>query len=245
MSKVLIIGATSAIAEATARLLAPRGDQFFLLGRDAERLAAQCADLAVRGAAGAAYGILDVNQIDAQGAALAQARTALGHLDTVLIAHGTLPDQLACQRDLAATLAALQTNALSTVALLTQLADMLEQQRGGTLAVISSVAGDRGRQSNYVYGSAKAMVDAFASGLRNRLQRHGVRVCTIKPGFVDTPMTAGFSKGLLWAQPEQVARGIVKAMDRGQPVSYQPFFWRYIMLAIKHIPERVFMRLSL
>ena len=142
-------------------------------------------------------------------------------------------------------LAALQTNALSTVALLTQLAGMLEQQRGGTLAVISSVAGDRGRQSNYVYGSAKAMVDAFASGLRNRLQRHGVRVCTIKPGFVDTPMTAGFSKGLLWAQPEQVARGIVKAMDRGQPVSYQPFFWRYIMLAIKHIPERVFMRLSL
>ena len=101
MSKVLIIGATSAIAEATARLLAPRGDQFFLLGRDAERLAAQCADLAVRGAAGAAYGILDVNQIDAQGAALPQARTALGHLGTVLIAHATLPDQLACQQALA------------------------------------------------------------------------------------------------------------------------------------------------
>lgn len=245
MKNVLIIGATSAIAIATARLLAQRGDRLYLLGRDAERLANLSADLGVRGAPYAGCAVLDVNRSDEHAAALESAATALGRLDLVLIAHGTLPDQAACQASVPAMLAELQTNAISTVSLLTLLANRLEQQGGGTLAVISSVAGDRGRQSNYVYGSAKAMVNTFLSGLRNRLHRSGVRVCTIKPGFVDTPMTADFTKGALWAQPVQVAEGIVEALDRGAAVVYLPGFWRYIMLVIRGLPEWVFVRLSL
>ena len=134
---------------------------------------------------------------------------------------------------------------LSSLLLLMQLAQRFEQQGHGTLAVISSVAGDRGRQSNYVYGAAKGMLSIFLQGLRNRLQRHGVQVLTIKPGFVDTPMTAAFRKGLLWAQPETVAHGILKAINRGADVVYLPWFWLPVMLAIRLLPETMFKRLRL
>ena len=143
------------------------------------------------------------------------------------------------------TLQEINTNALSVVALLTRVANHLAQQRSGTIAVISSVAGDRGRGSNYVYGSAKALVTAFLSGLRQRLGKVGVGVVTIKPGFVDTPMTAAFPKGPLWARPESVAQGIVKAIDRRSGTVYLPGFWWPIMFVIRAIPERVFLRLSL
>jgi short-subunit dehydrogenase len=139
----------------------------------------------------------------------------------------------------------LQTNGTSVIALLTLLANRFEAQGHGTLAVIGSVAGDRGRQSNYVYGTAKGMLAIFLQGLRNRLHRRGVNVLTIKPGFVDTPMTAGFEKGPLWASPEQVASRIIVAIDKGWDVVYAPAFWRLIMLVITTIPERVFKRLSL
>jgi len=118
-------------------------------------------------------------------------------------------------------------------------------QGKGSLAVISSVAGDRGRQSNYVYGAAKGMVSLFLQGLRNRLSKKNVQVLTIKPGFVDTPMTAAFTKGALWAKPEAVARGIVKAVDKRRDEVYLPGFWRLIMLLIRHIPESLFKKLSL
>jgi decaprenylphospho-beta-D-erythro-pentofuranosid-2-ulose 2-reductase len=122
---------------------------------------------------------------------------------------------------------------------------MFEQQKSGTLAVISSVAGDRGRQSNYVYGAAKGMVNIFAQGLRNRLFKSGVNVLTIKPGFVDTPMTAGFRKGFLWATPERVARDIVKAIAGRESEVYTPVFWRALMIPIRLLPEWLFKRLSL
>jgi short-subunit dehydrogenase len=125
------------------------------------------------------------------------------------------------------------------------LANLMEAQGSGTIAVISSVAGDRGRQSNYVYGAAKGMVTRFLQGLRNRLAKRGVQVLTIKPGFVDTPMTAAFKKGALWAQPDAVARGIVAAVDAGKDEVYLPGFWRLIMAIIRHIPEPIFKRLSL
>jgi short-subunit dehydrogenase len=128
---------------------------------------------------------------------------------------------------------------------MTVAANRFEAQRHGTLAVISSVAGDRGRQSNYLYGSAKAAVTAFASGLRQRLTKVGVNVLTIKPGFVDTPMTRDFKKGALWATPEGIARGIVRATDRGRSVVYLPWFWLPIMLIIRHVPEFVFKRAKL
>lgn len=245
MRKVLIIGTTSAIAEAVARLLAAQGNFLYLVGRRAEALAAIAADLRVRGAARVHTEVMDANLIEHHTALLDNATTALGGLDTVLIAHGTLSDQTACQQSVALTLQELHTNALSTIALLTLLANRFEAQRTGTIAVISSVAGDRGRQSNYVYGSAKAMVTAFLSGLRQRLYKSGVRVITIKPGFVDTPMTQKFSKNFLWAKPERVARDIVRSIDKGQDVVYTPWFWRIIMRIVTLMPEFIFRTLSL
>jgi decaprenylphospho-beta-D-erythro-pentofuranosid-2-ulose 2-reductase len=246
MNKILIIGATSAIAEATARLFATRGDALFLVARNAEHLRVVAADLNVRGAMRAATATLDVADFAAHQAVLDQAERELGGIDIVLIAHGTLSDQVRCQTSVDALRREFDVNAVSTLALLTTLANRLETQRRGTLAVISSVAGDRGRQSNYVYGSAKAALSAFLGGLRQRLAKANVNVLTIKPGFVDSPMTAGIAnKGALWAQPDTVAAGIVKAIDRERSIVYLPWFWRWIMLVIRHIPEPVFKKLRL
>ena len=132
------------------------------------------------------------------------------------------------------------------ISLATLLANLFERRGRGVLIAIGSVAGDRGRQSNYVYGAAKGMVALFLQGLRNRLSRQGIQVITIKPGFVDTPMTAAFAqKGLLWAKPDAIAAGIVTAVERGRDEVYLPWFWRWIMLIILHIPERLFKRLKL
>lgn len=245
MRKTLIIGATSAIAEATARMLAERGDALYLVARNEPRLAAIAADLSVRGSPRVGCEVLDANDVAAHESMLARAESFLAGCDSVLIAHGTLSDQKACESSVELTLQELNTNALSVVALLTRIANRMAQRRAGTIAVISSVAGDRGRGSNYVYGSAKALVTAFLSGLRQRLGKCGVNVVTIKPGFVDTPMTAAFTKGALWARPERIAAGIVQAIDRNSSTVYLPGFWRPIMWIIRTIPERVFLRLSL
>jgi len=160
-----------------------------------------------------------------------------------LIAHGTLPDQGACDGSVALSLQEFATNGTSTIALSAALAQRL--RAGTTLAVISSVAGDRGRASNYLYGSAKAAVSTYLSGLGQRLRPAGINVVTIKPGFVDTPMTASFKKGALWAKPGAVASGIVRAIERRQAVAYLPAFWWAIMFIIKSIPEFVFRRIKL
>jgi short-subunit dehydrogenase len=246
MKKILIIGATSAIAEATARLFAARGDALFLVARNAEHLRLVAGDLGVRGAMRTATATLDVSDFGAHAGVLEAVARELGTIDVVLIAHGTLSDQSQCQDSVEALRREFDLNAVSTMALLTLLANRLEAQKHGTLAVISSVAGDRGRQSNYVYGSAKAAVTTFLGGLRQRLAKSNVDVLTIKPGFVDTPMTAAFpDKGALWAQPEQIAAGIVKAIDRRRNIVYLPWFWRWIMLVIRHIPEPLFKKLKL
>ncbi|QWF71015.1 SDR family oxidoreductase [Methylomonas paludis] len=245
MRKVLIVGAASAIATATARLWAVSGDYLFLVGRNAQKLEVLAEDLRVRGCPKVEIYALDVNDFAAHGAMLDAAEQSLGGLDTVLIAHGSLPDQQQCQVSLELTLQEINTNALSVIALLTLIGNRFAEKHTGTIAVISSVAGDRGRMSNYVYGSAKAMVSTFSAGLRQRLQKSGVTVLTIKPGFVDTPMTAAFKKGLLWASADQVAADIVTAVNKKTAVLYTPFFWRYIMLIIKIIPEALFKKLSL
>ena len=244
MLRVLIIGATSAIAEATARRLAERGDALYLVGRNETITAAIAADLTVRGSRQVGFEALDANDFDAHEGMLERADAFLGGVDTVLIAHGTLSDQRACEASVELTLQELRTNALSVVALLTRIANRLTRKGAGTIAAISSVAGDRGRASNYVYGSAKALVSAFMSGLRQRLSKAGVAVVTLKPGFVDTPMTAAFAKGPLWASTERVAAGIVRALDRRSPTVYLPAFWRPIMLIVRAIPERAFARLN-
>lgn len=245
MRRALIIGATSAIAEASARAMARQGAALYLVGRNSERLEAIASDLRIRGAGQVEYEALDVNDFGAHDAMVDRAMGAAGGLDVVLIAHGTLADQRACEQSVELAMREFSTNALSVVALCTRIAPRLEAQGGGTLAVICSVAGDRGRRSNYVYGSAKALVSTYLSGLRQRLHSSGVRVLTIKPGFVDTPMTAAFPKGPLWASPQRVAAGILRAIDRKRDVVYLPGFWRPIMWIIRMVPEGIFKRVAL
>ena len=245
MQKILIIGATSAIAEAAARLWEPRGAAFYLVGRNAERLVSIADDLKVRGAARVETQVMDACERSRHEAMLTAADNFLCGIDVALIAHGSLPDQRACELSVDLTLAEIETNALSVIALSTLIANRLAWQEKGTLAVISSVAGDRGRQSNYVYGAAKGMVSLFLQGLRNRMFKHGVQVLTVKPGFVDTPMTSGFDKGPLWASADQVARGIVRAIDTRRDVVYLPGFWWPIMWIIRHLPEGYFKKLKL
>lgn len=246
MSRVLIIGATSAIATACARLWAAQGAALFLVGRDDDKLAALAADLRVRGAASTHVYRMDANDLAAHSPMLRSATDALSGLDTVLIAHGTLPSQAACEHDPALALREFATNCTSVIALLTLLANLFEKQRHGAIGVITSVAGDRGRPSNYVYGSAKAAVSAFCEGMRPRLFKAGVTLTDIRPGFVATPMTEGLSlPAALVATPEAVAKRIVVGIDRGKDVLYVPAFWSPIMRIIRSIPRFVFKRISL
>jgi decaprenylphospho-beta-D-erythro-pentofuranosid-2-ulose 2-reductase len=243
--KILIAGATSGMAEEAARVWAARGARLFLLGRDLERLGALAADLKVRGGDIAGTAAFEAADLGSHEALAAQALAALGGLDVALLAQGVLGDAEAARASGAVAVAEISVNALSMVSLATPLADFLRTQGHGTLAFISSVAGDRGRGSNYVYGASKALVSAFASGLRNALAPHGVHVCTLKPGFVATAMTAHLKQGPLFASAATAGRLIVKAIDAKKDVAYIPGFWRLIMAVIRAVPEPVFKRLKL
>lgn len=245
MQKILIIGATSAIATASARLWAERGATFFLVGRTSKKLNQVADDLSARGATVHTH-VLDLNHFDQHKAMLDTCYAALGQVDIALIAHGTLPDQKACEQDAQLAVHEFNNNGLSIIALLTDLANRIEVQKSGCIAVISSVAGDRGRPSNYLYGAAKGAVTDFCSGLRGRLFKSGVQVLTIKPGFVDTPMTQGLAlPKLLLVTPDKVAQDIVKAVEKRRDTLYTPWFWRFIMLIIIHIPGSIFKRQGL
>jgi decaprenylphospho-beta-D-erythro-pentofuranosid-2-ulose 2-reductase len=245
MNRILVLGATSAIAQATARLLAEQGASLFLVARNAERLEAVAQDLRIRGAAAVHSEVLDLDDVDAHERLIHRADVALEGLDAALLAHGVLGDQETCESDFATAAALLHTNFVSPASLLTHLANLLEPRGKGTLVVISSVAGDRGRQSNYVYGASKGGLTVWLQGLRNRLAPHGVRVLTVKPGFVDTPMTAHLPKNALFAQPDAIARGILRAVKGKRDVIYLPGLWRPIMTAVRAVPEAVFKRLKL
>jgi decaprenylphospho-beta-D-erythro-pentofuranosid-2-ulose 2-reductase len=246
MKKIMIVGAGSAIAVACARRWAADGATFFLLGRQAERLRQVADDLRVRGAASVETVALDANDLAAHAGVLDACYAALGEIDVALVAHGTLPDQRACEGDAALAVQELSTNALSTIALLTPLANRMAAHGAGTIAVISSVAGDRGRPSNYVYGAAKAAVATFCEGLRARLFKAGVHVLVIKPGFVATPMTARLCMpDMLVAKPDRVAADIVRAIARRRDSIYTPWFWQGVMVAIRSVPSLVFKRMSL
>jgi short-subunit dehydrogenase len=243
--KILIVGATSAIAHETARRFAREGAKFFLVGRSADKLAILKDDLLARGAAIAETYELDMTEKEQQRAMFDAAIQALDGLDALIVAHGTLTDQKAAQDDAQVAMHELDINFLSTVPVLTYAANLFEQQRRGAITVISSVAGDRGRGSNYVYGSAMAAKTAFTSGLRNRLAKVGVPVLTVKPGFVDTPMTADVKKNFLFASASDVGQAIYDAMKKGRDVLYTPIFWRGIMAIIRSVPEPIFKRLGL
>lgn len=246
MTRVVIFGATSAIAQALARLYATEGAEFFLVGRNRERLAAVAADLGVRGAKAVATAAEDLANTRTHAALVDRARAALGTIDLVVVAHGTLADQAACIEDADLALREITGNFLSHASILTHVANVVEAQGTGTLVVLGSVAGDRGRRTNYVYGSAKAGLGAFVEGLRHRLAPRGVTVVLVKPGFVDTPMTASLRKGgPLWSTPQRVADDIRAGIERGSAVVYTPWFWRWIMRIIRALPDAIFKRLSI
>ena len=243
--KLLILGATSAIAHETAKHFAAEGGELFLVARNQDKMESICEDLRVRGAKCIETFQLDLNQLERHEEMFAAATEKLGGLDAALIAHGTLGDQKQSQASVTVTLEEFTTNAISYITLMTWLGNYFEQQHRGCIAVVSSVAGDRGRGSNYVYGAAKGAVSIFAQGLGNRLSKSGVAVVTIKPGFVDTPMTAHLKKNPLFASPAAVGKRIHAAMVKGESVVYVPWFWQWIMLIIRHIPEAIFKKLSL
>ena len=245
MKNVLIFGATSAIAQATARCFAEEGSAFFLVARNADRLRSVADDLHVRGASKVITQVMDALEYERHGEVIDAAALALGNIDLAILAHGTLPNQRDCEHSFDVSREALDVNCLSMISLLTHLANHFEAVNGGTILVLSSVAGDRGRQSNYVYGSAKGAVTIFLQGMRNRLHAAGVYVATVKLGMVDTPMTAEFNKGLLWSSPERVGRSIHRIAALGGGEFYVPWFWRYIMFIIRRVPENLFKKMRL
>jgi decaprenylphospho-beta-D-erythro-pentofuranosid-2-ulose 2-reductase len=245
VKKILIIGATSAIAKATARIWAKTGNELFLVARNEQLLESMQKDLLIRGASRVNIYQIDFRNFEKHSLMLEQAFKTLGEIDIVLIAHGTLSNQVECEHSVELMLEEIKINALSVLALLTPLAKYFELQKNGVIAVIGSVAGDRGRQSNYVYGSAKGMLAIFLSGLRQRLHPFGVAVINLKPGFIDTPMTKNFKKGILWSSPEKIAPQIIQACNRKNGDVYLPFFWFYILAIIKIIPEFIFRKMRL
>ncbi|MSP53980.1 MAG: SDR family NAD(P)-dependent oxidoreductase, partial [Gammaproteobacteria bacterium] len=201
--RILIIGATSAIAQSVAKIYASQHAALFLVGRNTAHLNIIKDDLVSRGAEKAATYEWNAGNIEKQQNLIDAAKAFLGALDIVLIAYGSLPDQTVCENSVEKTIIEINVNGLSVVALLTALANEMLSQGAGTIAVISSVAGDRGRQSNYVYGAAKALLSTFLQGLRARLYKKNIQVLTIKPGFVDTPMTQDVKKNFLFASSEK------------------------------------------
>lgn len=246
---VLIAGATSAIAQASAKQMLVKMEvdiHFILLARDNERATIVADDLRARGALKTSVITADLSQVNQLDSLLTDIQQQHGAIDIALLAHGQLPDHKSIQNSNIEVQKALDLNAISYIQMMTTLARIMEQAETGSIAIISSVAGDRGRQSNYIYGAAKGTVSLFAQGLRNRLSSKGIDVITIKPGFVDTPMTDGFDKsGPLWATTDQVAEDIVNAILKKRSIVYTPWFWAPIMLVIKCIPEFIFKRLSL
>jgi decaprenylphospho-beta-D-erythro-pentofuranosid-2-ulose 2-reductase len=243
--RILILGATSALAHETAKYFAKDGANFVLVARNTLKLEAVRGDLEVRSAKQVETIEADLSDLARHSEIIEATLKPYAGLDMVLIAYGTLGTQKDDQQSVDATLQEFNTNATSVISLLTLLGNYFEQQKRGCIAVISSVAGDRGRQSNYIYGAAKAAVTTFLSGLRNRLARSGVSVVTIKPGIVATPMTTHMRKSALFAEPQVVGRGIYKAMLKRKDVVYLPGYWRLIMWIIKSIPESRFKKLNI
>lgn len=247
MQKILIIGATSAMAEHCARLWAARGPaEFILVARDEARAQAIAADLQVRSPASRVR-VTCSDFIDpaAIRQTIAQA-AADGPIDIALIAHGSLPDQQRCETDLQICHDALMINGVSPALFAEAVAGEMTKHGKGTLAIIGSVAGDRGRKSNYAYGSAKGLVTRYAQGLQHRLAGSGVKVVLIKPGPTETPMTAHLKAGgARLAAVEDVAKAIVAAINSGCTVAYVPARWQLIMMIIRHLPAFIFNKMNI
>lgn len=245
--RVVILGALSAIAIATARLYAAQGASLTLVARNKERLDLVANDLKARGASQTDVVVMDLTAEASSAADHIKAWTsAMGGLDDVQLFYGYLGDQTQASSNTGELQKILDVNFTSAALWSEAAANHFRDQRRGSLVVITSVAGDRGRQSNYAYGAAKGGLSLFVQGLAHSLAPTGARAVSVKLGFVDTPMTDGMDKsGPLWATPEKVAAVIRKAADKGGPIQYGPWFWRFIMLIIRSVPAFVFHRTKL
>jgi len=242
---IVVFGATSAVGQMLARIHAAAGDSLVLIARNPDRLKSVAEDLRVRGASRVSCLCSDLDEIRNHLNLLKQIDKKCMDITKYYFFYGFLPDQKECEASWSSTYQALTTNFLSVISLLTHIANRMENDTNKGLIVVSSVAGDRGRQSNYIYGTAKGALNVFLQGLRNRLHRSNCYVTTIKPGFIDTPMTKEFKKNALWSTPEKVAKDIYIAAKKQKNEVYTPGFWRLIMLIINNIPESIFKRLSL
>jgi short-subunit dehydrogenase len=246
--KIIILGALSAIAEATGRLYAKDGAELVLVGRNADRLARLAEDLTARGAHRCETRVMDLAEVDDPAATIDEMIASTGGaVDIVFVFYGLLGNQKEEERDLRAARRAIRTNFSSAAEWCLAAANRLEEQKRGVLVAVSSVAGDRGRQSNYIYGAAKAGLSTLMEGIAHRLAPSGAHAVLVKLGFVDTPMTAHIEKkGLLWAKPDTVARRLMTIADRpAAPVVYVPGFWRWIMAIIRNIPAPIFHKTKL
>lgn len=242
--KIIVLGALSEIAEATCRLYAKEGAELVITGRDQARLNTVADDLRVRGASKIVAETVDLTENDPQ--LLTKWVDELGGVDVVLLAYGALGEQPALEQDLEAAGKLIDTNFRSAALWVLTAANELEKRKAGSLVVLGSVAGDRGRQSNYVYGATKAGLGVLVEGVAHRLAKSGARAVLIKPGFVDTAMTAHIpNKGALWSSPQKIAAIIKKAADGSKPVIYAPGYWRLIMSVIKSVPSGIFHRTKL
>ena len=239
----MIIGASSAIAEHCARLWARESADFLLVGRDLARVQRVADDLRVRSPQSDIQTV-QIDFLDVEAIATLAQQAAQSAIDIVLIAHGDLPVQKNCEQDLHLAQAALQVNGLSPALFAEAFAKQLAQQGRGTLALIGSVAGDRGRKANYVYGAGKGMLERYSQGLQHRFATTGIKIVLIKPGPTATPMTAHLPSGGL-AKVDQVAHAIIKAIESGKPVAYVPAKWQLIMLIVQNLPRWIFHKLNI
>lgn len=243
MSTILILGATSTVASDVARIYAARGAHLVLFARNKTQLEALAHELATQGAAAVQTYSIDFNTIEESTALLRAALQECQPIDITLIAHGYLGDQQLSESDVEEALLQIHTNYISVVAQLIVLGNYYERRRQGHLAVITSVAGDRGRPRNYTYGSAKGALSIYLQGLRSRLWPH-VAITTVKLGPVDTKMTVDHRKNRLFSSSQNAAMGIAQAIDKGSAEVYVPGYWYVIMKVVVTLPEFIFQRLK-
>ncbi|MEM8780702.1 MAG: SDR family oxidoreductase [Cyanobacteria bacterium P01_G01_bin.49] len=242
---VLLIGATSSISRALAHEMAEAGTALHLVARDRTEVERIANDIAIRYQSPVSWDTIDAFDYETHEQLLPKAISNLGSLDGVVVSLGELGDQAEAEADFNLAQRIINSNYTGVASMLTYVANYLEQQKQGFIIGISSVASDRGRPSNYIYGSAKGALSLFLQGMRSRLAKSNVHVMTVKPGFVDTKMTFGKSGMFLVASPQQIATAIASGLRKKKNVIYTPWFWRGIMLIIRSIPESIFKKLKL
>ncbi|WP_100407869.1 SDR family oxidoreductase [Bacillus solitudinis] len=245
MKDILIVGVTSGIGKALAHQYAKEEYSLILAGRDKAEMERIASDIRIRYQVPVNVKTIDAESFDTHSDFFASCVEKAGKLSGMLLVYGNMVDQETAQTDFTKAKKMIDVNFTSYVSLLETAARYFEVERSGFIGVISSVAGDRGRKSNYIYGSSKGALSVYVQGLRNRLYASGVHVATIKPGFVDTQMTYGLNGLFLVAKPEDVAKRVHDSIRKKHDVIYVPGYWSIIMFILKSIPERVFKRLKL